>query len=80
MQVGSTLVGPTSTDVCSPCTPVPVGMDVPFEIRNTADGTLYESGTLDLPGDPPVLTVVFSAGVLDALAGHCDPASGFCGG
>lgn len=79
MQVGSTIIGPTLTDVCSPCTPVPLGMDWPLEIRDSVDGRVYETGTLDVTGEVPVLTIVFSAGVFDVVAGHCDPATGFCG-
>lgn len=79
MWVGSTIVGPTQTNVCSPCTPVPLGTDLPLEIRDSTDGRLYQSATLDVTGDPPVLTIAFSSGVFEVVAGHCEPATGFCG-
>ena len=79
MEVGSTIIGPTPADICSACVPVPFGMDLPLEIRDSVDGRVYESGTLDITGDIPVIGIVFSVGVFEAISANCEPRAGFCG-
>jgi hypothetical protein len=80
MQVGDTLVGPTPPDLCTPCVPVPVGTDLPLEIRRTENGAVLESGTLDVDGTvEPAIGIVFSAGVFEAQVANCETVTGFCG-
>ena len=80
MQVGDTLLGPTPANLCTPCVPVPVGTDLPLEIRRTESGEVLQTGTLDVDGTvEPALGIIFSAGVFEAQVANCETVTGFCG-
>ena len=78
MTVGDTRIGPTRSNVCSPCTPVPLGAAQPLEINRSATSEVLRSGTLEVDGTVPRLGVIYSVGVFTVRAVSCEPLSGFC--
>ncbi len=78
MEVGSSTLGPSLSDTCSPCVDVPTGAAVPFSIRR-AGGELLDSGNLHITSDIPELGFAYSVNGLIPGPVACDrEPTGFC--
>lgn len=81
MQIGSTVLGPSLSDTCSPCVEVPTGSDIPYIIRREGDSTGFlDAGSLNLTTEVPELGFAFSVGGIVPGPVECDRnPTGFCG-